>query len=724
MCLQVYGSRGKALVEKVMRNSERCDGSSVLANARSWGVKILYVDDFLAYIEKVSMESSQTKNRKLEKKPAAPSTSRVMKAGALKQPFVKIEDSSRRYRPLHQQFASFPDLDFSRISRFSPFEPPAPQPPGKEEDRVKEKSLGLPTSDGKQKPGDLMAPPLAVPPVRAKKKNQGFCECCQQAFKEEDEHLQSEQHRHFVQSSSHYSVVDRLISEMSPAFVESPLPDSRLMRSASPPAGPAEISLELVQNNSEVEKAIEALLSRHSPERPAKSPVAIQDRSPDHCPGIAGQPTQLGQTGGSPPTNDCIAALATPCTVEPSLQEGDSECLLPSQPVDGDLLKQMGQPTVEEQAGSDSRVSGLSKPEPLDPQKDALPVISPPPKIRKRYRSVSTSPRAKKRRRTILDLRSDPTFGCTSASDQLYSKPLDTCLAQPVMKAAPGPQLQDPVSGLQEMALCSVVAETVPLAELCNHSGVPAKSSLLEQGHFVHLFSPAESQPLVDQSQSPLEVQSPELAIPTAPQEDAATDISPCFGPFPPVVIKEACLPPFLAPLGTSLTQPAFLDPGLTMMGILEAGVPNTNRQEGVSRGSSPFLAPLCPADLSSCCLSKTDEAVVSTAPHSQCFPSVGIDDSLLPTASFSSESDWDCGLLSRLEAPPAPCGQSNLDLDVLRRTCARVQDSGYESRLCSVLRPSPEQEWAAAGATSRCSNQTEPLPFRALEPCLEAGPV
>nr|XP_020460958.1 protein DBF4 homolog B-like [Monopterus albus] len=48
------GSRGKALLEKAISNNERLQGSSVLANARSWGVKILYVDDVLLYLKNTS----------------------------------------------------------------------------------------------------------------------------------------------------------------------------------------------------------------------------------------------------------------------------------------------------------------------------------------------------------------------------------------------------------------------------------------------------------------------------------------------------------------------------------------------------------------------------------------------------------------------------------------------------------------------------------------------
>uniref|UniRef100_W5N0E7 DBF4-type domain-containing protein n=1 Tax=Lepisosteus oculatus TaxID=7918 RepID=W5N0E7_LEPOC len=202
----VCGSRGKVLLGKVIRNSEEhSEGSSVLAQARSWDIKILHVDGILHDIS-VGVRLWR------QALPAVSSKSlciyscfviAVKTAGRLKQPFVKVEDSSRCYRPLYQHFVSFPELDFTRPDRFSPFV--SPLPPGKEEDceqnRVKNESRAL-TSMGARQP------------------QRGFCECCQQTFPGLSEHLQSEQHRLFAQDSSHYSVVDRLISQMLPEFVE------------------------------------------------------------------------------------------------------------------------------------------------------------------------------------------------------------------------------------------------------------------------------------------------------------------------------------------------------------------------------------------------------------------------------------------------------------------------------------------------------------------------
>ncbi|XP_024137455.1 protein DBF4 homolog B [Oryzias melastigma] len=59
-------SRGKALLEKAIRNNERLRGSSVLSDARSWGVKILYVDDVLVCLKQLTRESFSPKHKRIE----------------------------------------------------------------------------------------------------------------------------------------------------------------------------------------------------------------------------------------------------------------------------------------------------------------------------------------------------------------------------------------------------------------------------------------------------------------------------------------------------------------------------------------------------------------------------------------------------------------------------------------------------------------------------------
>ncbi|NWQ86034.1 DBF4B protein, partial [Burhinus bistriatus] len=179
-------SRGKELLQKAMKNqvssmwmgfSDTCSGSSILANARLWGVQILHVDGILLCSLKFSS---------------------CFLAGKLKPPFLKVEDQSRQFRPFHHQFKSFPDLNFLAPKSSSPFEP------------LKNLSNSCRASKGEKSP---QSTPVTVP-----KKKRGFCECCQETFEELQKHLQSPQHKQFALDDSQYAPVDRVISQLTKNF--------------------------------------------------------------------------------------------------------------------------------------------------------------------------------------------------------------------------------------------------------------------------------------------------------------------------------------------------------------------------------------------------------------------------------------------------------------------------------------------------------------------------
>ncbi len=97
--------------------------------------------------------------------------------------------------------------------------------------------------------------------------------------------------------------------------------------------------------------------------------------------------------------------------------------------------------------------------------------------------------------------------------------------------------------------------------------------------------------------------------------------------------------------------------------------------------------------------------------PHST---SVCIESALIPDLATlspsSSDSDWDCGLLSRLgstsAAPLSPTEQScELDKELLHRPCTWMHDTSYESRLHTVLQPSTP-------APSLCGEEMDPSAF------------
>ncbi|XP_057682262.1 protein chiffon [Corythoichthys intestinalis] len=204
------GSRGKALLEKAIRNNERLQANNVLANARSWGVSIVHVDDVLCYLKKLNSERVIGKHSRAERTSTKQPSCRVVKAVPLRSPFLKIEDRSRKYKPLHMQSMTFPSLYYS--GQFSPFESP---PPPRFEKTAQGEKKSRPNS--KVKSCSKEKSPNQSP-WQPRKKAISFCECCLQPVTNLDEHLQSEQHRAFVLESSNFSALDCLVVQMVPIF--------------------------------------------------------------------------------------------------------------------------------------------------------------------------------------------------------------------------------------------------------------------------------------------------------------------------------------------------------------------------------------------------------------------------------------------------------------------------------------------------------------------------
>ncbi|NXT77241.1 DBF4B protein, partial [Zapornia atra] len=195
-------SRGKELLQKAMKNQVSSVGSSILANARLWGVQILHMDGILPCRVKFSPWLGSMVCQVLRVpartgiRPLADKTFFI--AGKLKPPFLKVEDQSRQFRPFHHQFKSFPNLNFLTPKTSSPFEP------------LKSLSTSCRASNGEKSPRST---PVTVP-----KKKRGFCECCQETFEELQKHLQSPQHKRFALDDSQYALVDHVISQLTNTF--------------------------------------------------------------------------------------------------------------------------------------------------------------------------------------------------------------------------------------------------------------------------------------------------------------------------------------------------------------------------------------------------------------------------------------------------------------------------------------------------------------------------
>ncbi|XP_026133367.1 uncharacterized protein LOC113112130 isoform X1 [Carassius auratus] len=210
----VCGSRGKALLEKAIHSNEKYQ-SSVLANARSWGVRVYNVDEFLKFISHLNQKM------RTDKKKRSKLTTPHVKAGVLRGPYLKVEDSSRKFRPYYAQTLSFPVMSFS--GKFSPFEPLIHLQSGKSKDVDSSKDIFKKKEEATSSCHNLLAPFTASATHKGlTKKSSGYCECCNIVYKDQYEHLQSEMHRSFIQNDSNYAVVDQLTAAMVASFVCNP----------------------------------------------------------------------------------------------------------------------------------------------------------------------------------------------------------------------------------------------------------------------------------------------------------------------------------------------------------------------------------------------------------------------------------------------------------------------------------------------------------------------
>ncbi|NXP04604.1 DBF4A protein, partial [Thinocorus orbignyianus] len=205
-------SRGKSLVEKAIKEQDLIPSGSILSNALSWGVKILHIDDVRNYIEQKKKELYLTRRAGSSFKDKSISILISFSppwAGGLKNPFVKVEDRSRHYRPFYLQLPSFPVLNYCVPKPYSPFEVDKKHPSGQKQVQSKQRNK-INSDKG-------CGTPVQLP--QKDKKKRGYCECCGKKYEDLQTHLDSEQHRNFAQSTQ-YQVVDDIISKFVYEFVE------------------------------------------------------------------------------------------------------------------------------------------------------------------------------------------------------------------------------------------------------------------------------------------------------------------------------------------------------------------------------------------------------------------------------------------------------------------------------------------------------------------------
>ncbi|XP_017731566.1 PREDICTED: protein DBF4 homolog B isoform X1 [Rhinopithecus bieti] len=279
-------SRGKELLQRAIRNQGSISGggsggsSSLLTNARSWGVRILHVDEMMMHVQQLSLASLCVKKQEPKKPegtcPAA--ESRTRKVARLKAPFLKIEDESRKFRPFHHQFKSFPEISFLGPKDVSPFEALT--------------TLGSMHHTRESKDGEPRLRSAARTMPRRKK---GYCECCQETFEELHVHLQSAQHQGFALEAHPYAEVDRIIAQLSHSFVDIPF-QAGLPRWSGSPA-------------SDCDPLCPETLHPRQPSHPRAASPRI--RKEDSCQ-VSGVPKQDGTVNSTQAPAECAGTGEVP----------------------------------------------------------------------------------------------------------------------------------------------------------------------------------------------------------------------------------------------------------------------------------------------------------------------------------------------------------------------------------------------------------------------------
>ncbi|XP_067412328.1 protein DBF4 homolog B isoform X2 [Emydura macquarii macquarii] len=674
-------SRGKELLQKAIRNQDSSSGS-ILANARSWGVRILNVDEMMAYVQQLLLSMSGA--RKLSEMTTVKCFSAgpgVHKVGKLKPPFLKIEDQSRRFRPFHHQFKSFPDLNFLTPNGSSPFEPPK-SPSSSCRVRVPEGCLTH--SEREQSP---RSSPATVP-----RRRKGFCECCQETFEELQTHLQSPRHRRFALDASQYAAVDHVIAQLTNDFAVLPA-------WSSPPRAPCSAAADDQHGDSRA-KAVEGV-GVPAAELGRKQQLAMKDYTELRPTAAAG----LGLPGGQCST--CPEEMPKESSELPPAAELPAGLLLglqarPSAGTGRAWWQHADRSAFNHGAGG-AAAPGHSQGSRASPGGAGAAACS--PELGQEAREPpGASPRSRKRRRS-----------CSSSAQQekkprilLSSDPL--CLEKPPGSMRCG-SVQQGV-GLPAGGVVGTAPSGAPGAELLLPSRLCSPpASVTPQDRAQVLPAPPVPVPLA-------------IAHPQAAQANAATRQgwargTPCLQEGRPTakVSEPACC---VAGSGRELHSPAWdkATCSAVQRPLPVLPVPGARR---------------CCCFPSLCCTGADEGALpkpshttalgLSLAPHPSILQPGPSSTPAGPNLDSSSESDWDIQLLPALGTLQGPRHRPG-DLAVLRRTCINIRDSGYQSHLYSVLKPKSELDWAGREDESwqKCCTETEGAPLPSWRPSGAAG--
>ncbi|KAJ1136469.1 hypothetical protein NDU88_002885 [Pleurodeles waltl] len=737
-------SRGKELLNKAMQKKD--SGTSILANAHSWGVHILHLNDILDYIAKLSVATKKVSIQKTEV--AVSSSARNgLKVAQLKIPFLKIEDTSRLFRPLHYHFQSFPQLNLLAARGFSLFEATTPCSSRKNQN-------GKP----KEIETEERSPKVKLT-LAAKKKRKGYCECCQEAFEELVTHLYSEQHHRFAVNETHYALVDRVISQFPNDFIERPsiCPNSRMLAADDVSAGFPEnvvslseevklssTGLRLIKDSPTVNGCLELLsdylksnmagLERRDDLAVISAPGAGKenchrvDPSGLHLPTV-NYPVEMSRRRNELSFRALLEfGVQRSGTEQTGSTQGESVCCRLRNNTVCSFNHHSGECTDREPAAVCYAGLSASIGEQIKVCHDTPSAIleinvakrhlgskglmqsdsdlneTTSSSIKKRKRSGHLSPRALKRRPVEPAGCSPDPLGAPYQHDE--QKPVHTLSC---IEGNPAGSMRSSVVEQREVFPSMPCAPAQPLSAAA-HPTLPKDLQHYEHllGHW-ECFSPRTD---VDPTMpSGLTGSRDEWDMDTVTPQGQKT------------LVKEQGFSCGVDSPAVNELSSLYCKEYRKERSVLHELQHMERVQCASPAGPSHSFTSGCGVRLRAspthiCTVDAADVLCISTGQVSTSGLKNGM--GVTSVEGVSSLSNWDVQLLSQLGSLHA-MKEHTLDVEDLRRTSVSMQDTGYESHLCSVLKPKSELEWVLKEepVNANCWTEANGIPFNMFEACL-----
>ncbi|XP_072229508.1 uncharacterized protein dbf4b [Leuresthes tenuis] len=590
------------------------------------------------------------------------------------------------------QSMTFPALYYS--GRFSPFESPPPprfdKRTGQGDHNTREKKAESGNRDKPQSP--LSYNPS---PWRPRKKDLSYCECCCEAFTNLEEHLQSDQHRSFVADSFNYREVDQLVAQMLSGFDLNPSEET-LNRPPTPLPMNEVCELELL-TDAETEHAVRALQRRGSPfqthiSSPTPSPFSCGPASPSEVTFAIPNPATL-------PSNTQSFSIEADCQ-PPDVQPHPLSPAMPELAVE---------PQVEDELEQQPDALSPCPSAPwLHPDPYSLPPVLSPQVPHSLY---------------VIDPYSEPPIlspqKCTEDETllgQICEMNITECVSafpfySPLLISVAGSNAEE------ERAINSESLDGFG-GLVCSNRGLKCAALRLRRSRSLPRQSTVAPNPKKRcRSASPEHRRSKRRrSASSGPSgswsEQRLKDVDSCL-----LFNKDPC--PELN-VCTSSTSHSVTSSKQTCTTFCFPAAQNFSR--ALDQIDSVVDQPPCKLsskaatfdplpDISKplCAVSSQDSQRSLSLSTSICIEPALIPD-LATLSPSSSDSDWDCDLLSRLgltSAPPLTPTEPNCELDkeLLHRPCPWMHDTSYESHLRTVLQPS-------TAAASLCGEDTDPSAF------------